>query len=86
MLEKLVTIKNETGLHARPASDFVGFTKTFTDKISLINNEKALNAKSILHVLSMSLKNGDSVMVRVEGDNEAETLDKVVKFIDELEG
>ena len=85
MTEKLVTITNETGLHARPASDFVGFTKMFENKISLVKGDKTLNAKSILHVLSLSLKRGDSVMIRVEGDNEMETLEKIVKFLEELD-
>ena len=84
MVERVVVIKNETGLHARPASNFVNFAKSFDEKISLSGKEKTINAKSILNVLSLSLKNGDSVTVSVEGDNENETLDKVVSFLDEL--
>ena len=86
MLERIVTVKNETGLHARPASDFVGFTKTFDGKISLVSNGKTLNAKSILHVLSLSLKKGDTFTIRAEGDNAEEVLDRIEKFLEELEG
>ena len=86
MEEMTITINNETGLHARPASDFVAFTKTFDNKINLMKGDKALNAKSILHVLSLALKKGDSVTVRADGDNAKEVLEKIAKFAEELEG
>ena len=84
MVEKLVTIVNETGLHARPASEFVSYAKSFKNKISLVKGDKVLNAKSILHLLSLSLKKGDQFTIRVEGDLEDEALDKMIKFVQEL--
>ena len=84
MTEKSVTIVNELGLHARPAADFVGFIKTFDNKVTLIKDNKAANAKSILHVLSLKLVQGATCVVRVEGDNAEEVLEKIERFIAEL--
>jgi len=86
MVENLVTVVNETGLHARPASEFVSYAKSFKgNKISLVKDGKVVNAKSILHLLSLSLKKGDQFTIRVEGDPEQETLDKMIKFVQGLE-
>ena len=84
MVEKLVTVVNETGLHARPAAEFVKYAKSFKDKISLVKDDKVLNAKSILHLLSLSLRKGDQFIIRAEGDSEEDTSDKMIKFVQDL--
>ncbi|MCL2563863.1 MAG: HPr family phosphocarrier protein [Oscillospiraceae bacterium] len=84
MIEKNITIANESGLHARPASEFVRFIKPFDAKISLVKGEKTVNAKSILHVLSLSLKQGDICTVQVDGTQEEEVLEKIETFLAEL--
>jgi len=83
MVEKSIEILNESGLHARPASDFVKFVKGFDAKISIVKDDKTVNAKSILHVLSLSLKKGTTCLLRVEGENEneEEVLDKITEYI-----
>jgi len=79
-----IVIKNESGLHARPASDFVNLTKTFAERVSITAKGKTLNAKSILHVLSLSLKQGDSATITVDGDNAEDILNQIAEFLDGL--
>jgi len=85
MVEKSIVVVNESGLHARPASDFVGFVKPFEARVSLVKGDKTVNAKSILHVLSLSLKKGETFSIRVEGPKEDEVLGKIADFVANLE-
>lgn len=84
MYEKTITISNETGLHARPAAEFVNFVKGIEGKVSLIKDNKTVNAKSILNVLSLALKKGSECVVRVEGENAEEAAEKIVDFVSNL--
>ncbi len=85
MIEQSTTIKNPTGLHARPATQFISFLKKFTGtQITLISNGKSANPKSILNLLSLGLTCGSEVTVRVEGENEVEILKEIIDFIDNL--
>lgn len=86
MYEKEVTIKNPTGLHARPASDFIGAAGKFASKISIRRVEEteddAANAKSIIHLLSLGLCQGERVSIKAEGDDEQQAVDSLVELIE----
>ena len=66
-----VVIKTKSGLHARPASMLVGIAKDFKADITLINNEKTANCKSLLSILALAAKHGDVVELVVEGVDDA---------------
>lgn len=86
MVSSKVVIQNQTGLHARPASDFVNFVKTFGCKIEIENTEgKRVKGSSLLKILSLGIKTGSELTVYCEGEGEQEALEKVVKFLSELE-
>lgn len=85
MVEKTVVVKNETGLHARPAASLVQFVKNFDGKVEIIKDGKTANAKSIFNVMALGISKGTEVTVRVDGDNEEENLNKLVDFINNLE-
>ena len=57
MVSKKVVVTNKTGLHARPASNLVAFCKNYNSKIFLSNGEKKVSAASIIHVLTLGVKN-----------------------------
>ena len=84
MVEKQVTIVNETGLHARPAAALVQFVKNIPGDVELVKDGKVANAKSIFNVMSLGISKGTLITVRVNGDNEEENLNKVVEFIESL--
>lgn len=78
-------IINPTGLHARPASDFVSAAKNFSSKIKindLTNNELPANAKSIIMLLSLGLVQGTEVEILAEGEDEKEAVHTLVKLIE----
>ena len=84
MLENNVIIKNETGLHARPAASLVQFVKKYDESIEIILDNKVADAKSIFNVMSLGISKGTEVTLRVDGENEEKTLEEVVNFIENL--
>ena len=56
MKTEKITLKNETGLHARPASEIVKIASKYQSTISLIANGKTINAKSILNIMAAGIK------------------------------
>ena len=84
MLEKNVIIKNETGLHARPAASLVQFVKKYDESIEIILDNKVADAKSIFNVMSLGISKGTERTLRVDGENEEKTLGEVVNFIENL--
>jgi phosphocarrier, HPr family len=84
MLEKNVIIKNDTGLHARPAASLVQFVKKYDESIEIILDNKVADAKSIFNVMSLGISKGTEITLRVDGENEEKTLGEVVNFIENL--
>ncbi len=84
MVEKSIVVKNETGLHARPAAALVQFVKGIESEVELVKEGKVANAKSIFSVMSLGIAKDTEILVRVTGDNEEEDVDKVVEFIENL--
>lgn len=64
-------IKDELGIHARPAGLLVKEAKNFTSTITLEANGKKGAAKGLMGVMSMAVKQGNEVTVTIEGDDEA---------------
>lgn len=84
MIERAVTIQNETGLHARPAASLVQFVKKYDESIEIIVDGKVADAKSIFNVMSLGISKGTEVILRVDGSNEETTVEEVKKFIENL--
>ncbi len=84
MVTKQTTIINKTGLHARPASDFVSAATKFKSKITIkrLNSDKEANVKSIVFLLSMGLTQGTQVEVTASGEDELEAIDTLVALIE----
>ena len=82
MVQVSYTIKNEEGLHARPASDFCKTANTFKSKIRVIKDGEEFEAKSILMVLCVGAAQGDTIEIREEGEDEQEAIDALVKTLD----
>ena len=85
MVEQNVIVKNETGLHARPAASLVQFVKNFDGKVELIKDGKTANAKSIFNVMALGISQDTEVTVRLDGENEEENLKKLLEFRENLE-
>jgi len=84
MFQEKAVIKNPSGLHARPASDLTAFCKNMPQEIRLRHGETHVNPKSIISILAAGLKQGTEIIVEVMGENETETGESLVAFIESL--
>ena len=82
MVSKSVVIKNEQGLHMRPAGLLAKELKSFDSDINLIFNGKKINAKSVMNIIAGCMKCGSEIVIECEGDYEQAALDKAVELIE----
>lgn len=85
MIEKKVVIKNKSGLHARPASQFVKTAATFKSQLSLISDQKEVDAKSIISVLSLGVSQGKEIIIRAKGEDEHTAVSQLLDTICSIE-
>lgn len=81
--EKTVVI-NKTGLHARPAYEFVNMAKKFKSNIivrRLDDEDTKADAKSIMFLLSLGVCQGDKIEIAAEGCDEKEAVEALVNLI-----
>lgn len=83
MVEKKFTIKNEQGLHMRPAGILTAAMMKFNSDVSIIVNSNKINAKSIMNVMAGCIKCGTEITLVCEGDDEQ---DAMAKFEELVEG
>lgn len=79
-----VTIRNKTGLHARPASMLVAFCQKLDSRLIIINGDEEVDLKSIINILSAGIKQGTTVKLTAEGQNEEQDGREVIAFIESL--
>ncbi|NLM04807.1 MAG: HPr family phosphocarrier protein [Clostridiales bacterium] len=82
MLEKVIEIKNKSGIHARPASMLVREASKYKSDITIIKGNSELNAKSIMNVMGMGAKCGDEITIRVSGEDEKLAFKEIVDLIE----
>jgi len=69
-----IELKNETGLHARPASLFVKMASDYVSEVKLIKEDRSCDAKSIMGVLSLGVMKGDKLAIEADGKDEEEAV------------
>ncbi len=82
MVIREVTINNQVGLHARPATFFIQKANEFKSSIWIEKDERRVNAKSLLGVLSLGIVKGTSVNIIADGSDEEEAVDMLAELID----
>lgn len=80
MVKERVIVKNETGLHARPASLLVKLTASFSSDIFFIKEGSQINGKSIMGIMAMAAQKGDEIEIVAEGSDEKEALAAIVNL------
>lgn len=81
MLSRDVTIVNDVGLHARPATFFIQKANSYKATIWLEEGGRRINAKSLLGVLSMGIVKGTSITLISDGADEEEALNGLTELI-----
>ncbi len=74
MISRNITIKNSVGLYARPATFFIQKANTYKSSIWIQKDDRRVNAKSLLGVLSMAIAGGSTVTLIADGPDETEAL------------
>lgn len=82
MVNQNIVVVNKSGLHARPASNLVKAALKFKSKITIINQEKNIDVKSILGVLSAGIVRGTEITLVCDGEDEADALKNLADFIE----
>ena len=82
MIKREVRLNNELGLHARPASILVQKAEEFSSTIKLIKDDKVANAKSILGILWLKVRDGDKILLEIEGRDEKEALQAIKELFE----
>lgn len=79
MVKDKITLKNETGLHARPASELAKLAGSFASTIKLYVNDKIIDAKSILAIMSAGIKYNTEIEIECDGEDEEKALAEIMK-------
>ena len=74
MFFKDVVVQNQVGLHARPATFFIQKANEFKSSIWVEREERRVNAKSLLGVLSLGILGGTSIKIIADGIDEEEAV------------
>ena len=82
MISKNVTIQNNVGLHARPATFFIQKANTYQSSVWVEKEDRRVNAKSLLGVLSLGITKGMTVTLIADGSDEKEAIDGLAELID----
>lgn len=84
MILRNVTILNNVGLHARPATFFIQKANSFKSSIWVEKEDRRVNAKSLLGVLSLGIVKGMTISLVADGPDEQEALDALADLINGL--
>lgn len=79
-----VILKNEVGLHARPAALLIKEASKFKCDINIIKNHKCFNAKSMMAILAMGACKDDELTISAEGEDEFEAVKSIKNLIANL--
>jgi phosphocarrier protein HPr len=82
MQQAKVTVRHETGLHARPAAQFVKLAKQFSSNVTLTSNGKTVSAKSLLLILTLGVQPDTEIEVTAEGIDEQEAVAALVGLVE----
>ena len=82
MITKEVVINNQVGLHARPATFFIQKANEFKSSIWVEKEDRRVNAKSLLGVLSLGIVKGTTITLIADGPDAKEAVDALAQLVD----
>ena len=82
MFVKDVVVQNQVGLHARPATFFIQKANEFKSSIWVEKEERRVNAKSLLGVLSLGIVGNTSIRITADGPDEEMAVEALVKLVE----
>ncbi len=82
MFVKDVVVQNQVGLHARPATFFIQKANEFKSSIWIEKEERRVNAKSLLGILSLGIVGGTSIRIIADGADEQDAVGGLVDLVE----
>ena len=82
MLQNTVVVQNQVGLHARPATFFIQKANEFKSSIWIEKEDRRVNAKSLLGILSLGIVGGTTIKIIADGADEEEAVQGLVDLVD----
>ena len=82
MFVKDVVVQNQVGLHARPATFFIQKANEFRSTIWVEKEDRRVNAKSLLGVLSLGIVGGTPIRILADGEDEEAAVTALVTLVD----
>ncbi len=82
MYVKDVVVQNQVGLHARPATFFIQKANEFKSSIWVERDERRVNAKSLLGVLSLGILGGSEIRIIADGADEQAAVDSLIELVE----
>lgn len=82
MYVKDVMVQNQVGLHARPATFFIQKANEFKSSIWIEKEERRVNAKSLLGILSLGIVGGTSIRIIAEGSDEQDAVNGLIDLVE----
>jgi phosphocarrier protein HPr len=82
MVERIVTIRNRAGMHARPAALLVKTASSFTSQIFIEKDSERVNGKSIMGVITLGATYNTPLKIIAEGPDEAQAVDALQKLFE----
>ncbi len=82
MAQKKVEIKNQLGLHARPAAQLVKVAAKFKSSVFIALDEHEVNGKSIMGVMMLAAAQGSQLMIITQGADEEEAMEAIIELIE----
>ena len=81
MYVKEVTVQTQVGLYARAATYFIQKANEFNSAVWIEQEDRRINAKSLLGVLSLGVSGGDTISIIADGDDERQAVDALVNLV-----
>ena len=81
MVSAKVKLTNAQGMHMRPAQLFVNTITAYPCNVTILYNERVINARSIMNLMAACIKCGSEIEIQCSGEKEQECLDAAVALI-----
>ena len=82
MIERMVTIKNRAGIHARPAALLVQTASRYKSKIYIEKEQDRINGKSIMGIITLGAGYDTTLKLIVDGDDENDAVEALIRLFD----
>ncbi len=84
--EQTIRVRNELGLHARPAAQIAQTAQKFVAAVNIALDDREIDAKSILDILSLAAPRGTDLCIRARGDDAHEAVINIVRLFEDRFG